>query len=61
VTLPTIPSFGLHLDLNFDNSGLPLFAGLIVVSGVDGQSLTEFNAKYKLLGYGGTFGLNWGF
>lgn len=61
VTLPTIPSFALHTDLNFDNSGFPLFIGLIFVKGTDGQSLKEFNAKYKLTGYGGTVGLNWGF
>lgn len=61
VTLPTIPGFGLHLDLNFDNSGLPVFAGLILVKGTDGQSITEFNAKYKLFGYGAVVGLNWGF
>ncbi len=61
VTLPTIPGFGLHLDLNFDNSGLPVFAGIILVKGTDGQSITEFNAKYKLFGYGATAGLNWGF
>jgi hypothetical protein len=61
VTLPTIPAFALHLDLNFDNAGLPLFAGVIVLKGTDGQSLTEFNAKYKLFGYGGVLGMNWGF
>lgn len=61
VNLPTIPGFGLHLDLNFDNSGLPVFAGVIIVKGTDGQSLKEFNAKYKLFGYGGVLGLNWGF
>ena len=61
VTLPTIPSFALHLDLNFDNAGLPVFLGAILVRGTDGQSLTEFNAKYKLFGYGAVLGLNWGF
>jgi hypothetical protein len=61
VSLPTIPGFALHTDLNFDNSGLPIFVGLILVRGIDGQSLREFNAKYKLIGYGGTVGLNWGF
>ncbi len=61
VTLSTIPNFGLHLDLNFDNGGLPLFAGIILMRGTDGQSITEFNAKYKLTGYGATVGLNWGF
>lgn len=61
VTLPTIPGFALHADLNFGGSGLPVFIGLIFVKGTDGQSLREFNAKYKLLGYGATVGLNWGF
>lgn len=61
VTLPTIPSFAFHADLNFDNSGLPLFMGIILVKGTDGQSLKEFNANYNLIGYGGTLGLNWGF
>ncbi|MBC7661439.1 MAG: hypothetical protein H7249_17220 [Chitinophagaceae bacterium] len=61
VTLATIPGFGLHLDLNFDNAGLPLFVGIILVKGTDGQSLKEFNANYKVFGYGATVGLNWGF
>ncbi|MES2746651.1 MAG: hypothetical protein V4655_14555 [Bdellovibrionota bacterium] len=61
VSLPTIPGFALHTDLNFDKSGIPVFIGLILVKGTDGQSLREFNAKYKLIGYGGNVGINWGF
>lgn len=60
VTLDTIPGFGLHLNLVVDQ-GLPAYIGLIGVRGKDGQSLTEFNAKYKLYGYGAAAGVNWKF
>lgn len=60
VTLDTIPAFGLHLNLVVDQ-GIPAYIGIIGVRGKDGQSLTEFNAKYKLLGYGAAAGVNWQF
>lgn len=60
VTLDTIPALGLHMNLVVDQ-GLPCYLGLIGVRGKDAQSLTEFNAKYKLLGYGFAAGVNWAF
>jgi hypothetical protein len=55
VTMDTIPMLSLQLKLSM-NIGIPVFAGLVGVSGTDGQSIPEFNAKYKLFGIGGIAG-----
>ncbi|HYX39906.1 MAG TPA: hypothetical protein VE954_42970 [Oligoflexus sp.] len=56
ITMDTIPMLGLQIKLNV-NMGIPVFAGIIGVSGSDGQSIPEFNAKYKLFGFGGIAGI----
>lgn len=57
VTLDTIPSMALHLKLHVDY-GIPLFAGIVGVRGTDGQSLQEFNADYRIIGFGGVAGVS---
>lgn len=56
IAIQTIPMGSLQLRLLMD-SGLPLYAGLIGVSGSDGQSLPELNASYKIFGVGAVLGL----
>ncbi|WP_218110333.1 hypothetical protein [Oligoflexus tunisiensis] len=56
VSMDTIPMLGLQLKLTA-NIGVPVFGGLIGVQGTDGQSIPEFNARYKLFGIGGIAGI----
>lgn len=56
VTMDTIPMLGLQIKI-LANLGVPVFGGIILASGSDGQSIPEFNAKYKLFGYGGIAGI----
>jgi hypothetical protein len=56
ISMDTIPMLGLQLKLS-TNIGMPIFAGLIGVTGSDGQSIPEFNAQYKLFGIGGIAGI----
>lgn len=56
ISMDTIPMLGLQLKLSA-NIGVPVFAGLIGVRGTDGQSIPEFNAQYKLFGFGGIAGI----
>jgi hypothetical protein len=60
VTMDTIPMLGLQLKLSA-NFGVPVFAGIIGVRGTDGQSIPEFNAQYRLFGYGGIAGIQTNF
>jgi hypothetical protein len=58
--MDTIPMLGLQLKLTA-NIGVPVFAGIIGVRGADGQSIPEFNAQYRLFGYGGIAGIQTNF
>jgi hypothetical protein len=61
VTLETIPAWAIHLKLLEGKPAKNTFIGIVYAYGRDGQSLPEFNASYKLTGYGVSIGLNQSF
>lgn len=61
VTIATMPMMGFQLGLAVSEGPLPFEASLIFASGEDGQSLEEFNARYRLKGVGGLIKVSLGF
>ena len=56
VSLDTIPMTALHLKARVGGDRNHFFAGIIYAYGKDGQSITEFNADYKVQAYGANLG-----
>ena len=61
VSVDTIPMSALHLKGYLGNQQNNGFAGIVYGYGKDGQSLTEFNASYKVQAYGLTAGFSLAF
>lgn len=59
VTLERIPMTALHMKVLLGSDRSNMFVGLIYGYGRDGQSLTEFNAEYKVEAFGLSAGFNY--
>lgn len=54
VSFKTMPQFGYHVNGSFKLGSLEISGGLVLGYGKDSQSISEFNANYQLIAFGGS-------